>query len=33
VLMSPEGVALRSMGYDPSSGVQAFIDFLEVPHS
>jgi thiol:disulfide interchange protein DsbD len=31
VLMSPEGVPLRSMGYDARAGVQAFIDFLEVP--
>jgi len=31
VLMSADGRALRSMGYDPSFSVQDFIDFLEVP--
>ena len=31
VLLSPDGVPLRSMGYDPSFSVQTFIDFLEVP--
>jgi len=31
VLMSPQGDALRAMGYDPGFGVQQFIDFLEVP--